>query len=106
MTISILFNVSVVFHLDNRTKALIHTCAPREARATFWFDARIHVVMTSKSVTVSLRFLRWAGGKAVDGKCLRSDGRARVGVACCDVGDDGRGLEHDIQHETPRHRRT
>ena len=50
-------------------------------------------MMTSKSVTVSLRFLRWAGGKAVDGKCLRSDGRARVGVACCDVGDDGRGLE-------------
>ena len=45
MAITVLFNISVVFHLDNRTKALIHTCAPREARATFWVGARIHVVM-------------------------------------------------------------
>ena len=29
----------------------------------------------------------------MDGKCLQIDGRGRVGVACCDVGDDGRGLE-------------
>ena len=50
MAITVLFTISVVFHLDNRTKAQIHTCAPRQARATFWVGARIHVVMTSISM--------------------------------------------------------